>query len=330
MIIRFFKSNQPAMPFAIPVLCGLLWLPAFLGFTQAIDVKSSQEMPFFALLRYFTESIPYQFQALIACVIVIVQALYLNHLVNSKEVIHKKSFLPALFYSVLMSFLPSFLALNPVMLASGFILVGFGQLLTLYKSDSPLKTSFNAGFYFAIAALFYFPPIIDFFLLWIALILLLPFNWRGFIAGLVGLFIPFFFTAIYYLWMDNLPAFFKMQNWHPISTHLHFDLNFNIIHITAASFLFILILFSLISLQKQFFKNVIRTRNFQQLILILLFFTVAGVFIPENFNILHLSLFAFPLSILLSHYFYMIKKNWWAETLFGGLIALIVSSYIFR
>ena len=328
MFIKIFKSNEPALPIGIVIVCLLLWLPAFLGMTHTLSVPSLS-MPFYQLLVFWLHDWPYQLQALLAFVLVAAQALYLNYMVNLKEVLHKKSFLPALFYVICMSFFPGFLTLNPVLLSAGFLLLAFAQLLGLYKSNSPLHTAFNAGFFLGIAALFYLPPILDFFLLWFALFLLLPFSWRGFVVGLIGLLIPFFFTAISYLWMDQLPLLMNDLLLGGVSAPLQLNFVFTHSNWFGVVCLCIILLLSLRTLQLHFYKNVIRTRSFQQLVLVFFFMTIAGVFISGKMDVFHLSLFAFPLSIIFSYYILVIKKKWWAETIFWLFIASIVFNFIF-
>jgi hypothetical protein len=328
MIIRIFKSNHPALPLAIPVICGLLWLPAFLGMTHTLHVPTVS-MPLFHLLSFLLQGIPYQLQAAFGCAFLCAQALFLNHIVNTKEVLHKRSFLPALFYAIFMSFLPGFLSVNPGLMAAGFVLLAFSQLLALYKSNSPLHIAFNAGFFFGIASLFYLAPIIDFFLLWIALLLLLPFSWRGFIAGLIGLAIPFFFASVFYFWIDQLPIFINELLWNNVSSRLEINFNFMPSNWIGIGFLGFLFVISLWTLQNGFFKNVIRTRNFQQLILTLLGLGFLSAFIAGKMEIFHLSLFALPLSVIISYYFLVLKKNFWAESFFWMLIISLACNFVF-
>lgn len=328
MIIRIFKSNHPALPFAIPIICGLLWLPAFLGMTHTLIIPEVS-MPLYRLLAFLIQDIPYQFQAVLACLILISQSLLLNYIVNTKEVLHKRSFLPALWYSIFMSLLPGFLSINPGLLASGFVLLAFSQLLALYKSNSPLHIAFNAGFFFGIASLFYLPTFIDFFLLWIALLLLLPFSWRGFVTGLIGLLIPFFFASVYYLWVDQLPVFLNELLWNNFSKSLQLHFAFMPSNWMGIGFLMILFALSLWTLQKNFFKNVIRTRNFQQLILMLFVLNLLSSFLAGKLDAFHFSLFALPLSVIISYYFLVLKKNWWGETIFWILIISIISNFVF-
>src|SRR5690606_10056543 len=139
---------------------------------------------------------------------------------------------------------------------SNFLLIWMiDKLLLIYRRPEIKSVMFDLGLLVATGTLFYFPFITLFLLLWINLILLRPFNWREWTAGIVGFLTIYFILFIMYFWLDKLPLFKNI--WlpltHPFPTSLHIDIYDYLVLIVPV---IILILF-IISVQQNIFKSVI-------------------------------------------------------------------------
>lgn len=321
MFIRFFKANQPATLFAIPIVVILFWISALLHPFHA-DVETP--MPLYGWIMNWINKLP-QFSApIIGITIVSFQAIYLNNLLNTHEVLYKKSYLPALFFAVFASAIPSLLWLHPSLFATLIILIVLGKVFSLYKNEKAFPITFDIGFLIAIATLIYVPSVIFLMVFYAALIVLRPFVWREWFVPLLGFCLPFFFWWVWLFWKNNPDELMSV-----IESNLHFENHSNILEFNKINALFLSVLgmfvaLAFFKLAGNFFKNVIRSRNFQQVFLIMIPCILVPMLFFKNYFSEMSSFLIIPLSVFISYYFISVKKNWWLETIFLLLITSII------
>lgn len=85
-----------------------------------------------------------------------VNGFLLNVLASQHRLGKEVNLFPGLFYCLLSSAFPSFLALLPVHLANTFLILAVFEMLSIYKKPSCADRIFNIGFWVGIASLFYF------------------------------------------------------------------------------------------------------------------------------------------------------------------------------
>ena len=93
---------------------------------------------------------------LISLILVLLQALLLNILSARFRVSREVTMFPGLFYILLMSTLPSFLHLSPVLMGNTFLILAISSLFNAYNKSSVADSIFNIGFWIGVASLFYF------------------------------------------------------------------------------------------------------------------------------------------------------------------------------
>ena len=324
MLIRFFKSNQPAALFAVPVLVSALWISSF--FHTNIPTISGA-MPLYQLLLYLLElingNIP-TVHLLIGIALTSFQAIYLGQICNKFDVLYKKSYLPALLYAILISSVPSFLSMTPMLVANTILLLLIEKIFSIYKHESALHVVFDAGFLVALASLVYFPLIAIFVLLILGLLILRPFVWREWVAGITGTALPYFILSVYFFWNGQLGNFWTKEIPlyfdHAITSHI----STNTSNLFLFSMVAFLILIAFLKLQANFYKNMIRTRSYQQVFLLMLIVAGGSSVISPEIKIESFIPAVAPAAVFISYYFLSVKKTWWIETLFSILIALIV------
>ncbi len=322
MLIRFYKSNQTATLFSIPILVALLWLPAW---HKALLPVPDQDMPIFKLLQVLMHKLPTPLLPILGILLVSSLAILLNFLVNEFEVLYKKAHLTSLFFVLLASALPSNMVLSPALFASLILVFVLGRIFQLYKNDSALPITFELGFLIAIATLIYYPSLVFLLLLFIALIILRPFVWREWISPLIGFALPFAFLGLYYYWFDRMDQFIavfanRSIAWDDIRQRLHLSM-------PELVFLGCIGLLALLSINKiigNFFRNVIRTRNYQQVLLGMLFVAFLPLLFFSSVRQEILIIVAIPLSVFLGFYFMVAKRLWLMELVFIGLIGTYV------
>ena len=261
-----------------------------------------------------------------AAVIVFSQALIFNSVINNHNLLAKPSFLPALMYITGMSLFMPFMILSPALIANFLLIWVIDKFLKLGKSANSITTVFDIGMIIGVGTLIYFPFMAMLLMIFLALLLFRSFNWREWIAGLVGFITVFFFLAVFYYWRDNLSSFYQI--WKPLGNKFPsvFQVNYNdyLVLIPVA----IIIVLASLQLRENFFRSFISTRKGFQLLFFMFIVSGASFYLKPNFRIWHFLLCVPPGSVLLAYYFSNAKKRWFYETLFV-LFVLSIQYFLF-
>ncbi|WP_316796844.1 DUF6427 family protein [Pedobacter agri] len=262
----------------------------------------------------------------IAAVIIFVQALIFNSIINNHNLLAKPSFLPALMYITGMSLFMPFMILSPALISNFFLIWVIDKFLKLGKSANSITTVFDIGMIIGIGTLIYFPFMAMLLMIFLALLLFRSFDWREWIAGLVGFITVFFFLAVFYYWRDNLSSFYQI--WKPLGNKFPsvFTVNYNdyLVLIPVA----IIIVLASLQLRENFFRSFISTRKGFQLLFFMFIVAGASFYLKPNFRTWHFLLCVPPGSVLLAYYFSNAKKRWFYETLFV-LFVLSIQYFLF-
>ena len=325
MIISFFKAQQPLVFILLPLALLVIWI--FSGF-QYFTVVADNGMPLYSLFMSLTNNWPAWLLVFLGYLLVCSQCLHLNAILNKYEVLYKASYLPALFYLLFSAILPQFVVFHPILFVNTIMLFVFEKILRLYKNNLPLSLDFDSCLLISLASLFYFPAALFALLFFISLSILKPFSWRDWVVGLLGLLTPYFFAFVIFFLKDQWREFLDFILSTPIREKMEIrDLvpkAYQVTILVAGAFF----LAALLKLRNNFYKNDIRTRNYQQVIIVF-FLTSAGSALLTRENMLFkLSAMTIPLSVIVSNYFLSIKKRWWAEILFYILLATLIFNYL--
>lgn len=325
MIIRFYKSTQPAALFLVPVLILALHIHLFFRSPFAYE---GEAMPLYDLLVAGLKFFP-DFMVHLFCVgLISSQAFHINYLVIKYEILYKKSFLPAFFYALIMGMYPDFSLMHPLLIVNSILLFVLERGFTLYKTETPLRTMFDLGFFISLATLIYFPCLTIFFGFGISLIFLRPFSFREWFSGLVGFVLPWFYTGIYYFWIDRLGDFgADIGGYFADLTGARVMFEFTLPVILPFFITFAILLLALWTLQSHFYKNVIRTRINQQVMFIFIAVAAISIFITKELHLFHFSMLAIPVATFVSYYFLAVKKRLLLELLAVIFISAIIYSH---
>jgi hypothetical protein len=323
-MIKLLKSNPLIAFILMPLLAISVWA---LAFNQGLTVATTGAMPLYDLLIRYVQPQQKLFYCIFSCILVISQAFHLNFVFNRHEVIYKNSWMPSLFYVLLMSMLPQFLVFQPALIANSITIFVIDKIFKLYKNQQPLSLDFDIGFLISISALFYFPSIILGLLFFSGIIILKPFSWRDWIVGFLGFILPFFFMFTYYFLTDQFQyftsRFFTANIRQEIDVWRLLPKGFGI----TVGYIVLLLMLALSKLSQNFSKNVIRTRNLQQLMLIFIVVCAIMIVLSPEVQLYRFIILAIPLSFLLAYYFLSANKKWFAELAFWLLIANIVYNF---
>lgn len=327
MLIRFYKSSQPVALFTIPIVSGLLCAGAYF-FNSNFFPDVNFPMPFWLIVS----AIPFFKLPLTTLVLLWIlisfQGIYLNRIIIKQEVLYKPSNLPGFIYVCVAGLLPAFIGFHPVIFVNTIMLFVADKILRLYKHVSPLTINYDIGLWISVASFFYLPSIAFALFFFISLSILRPFIWREWITATLGFVTPWFFLGVASLLSDsfsitelflsgNVQLLFVLRSAYASSV------------IVVASVVSAFLLLSLLKLRLNFYKNIIRMRNYQLIFLLWLVIALAISIIVYEKSLFIFSLPAVPASVFISYYFLTLKKPWYFETLFILFAASVIYGYIF-
>ncbi len=320
MFIKLFKSNNPFLLIILLIFSGLLWLDSFIN---PIDVVYNTQ--FTTSFYNSILNLLYNYNLLstiIAFSLVFVQAIMINNIVTNNKLMAKNTYLPALFYVLLMSS-PHSLSLSPILISNFFLIIVLNNIFNIYDKKDVYQQTFNICFLISIASLFYLPAICFILLIWISFFIYNFLNWREWLISLLGLITPYLFIATYYFWFDKLEII--------VNNYINFFCNlkipsfeYNIYIYIFLSLLAILTLFSMAKIVFMINKLVIKTRKFFVILVCFIIISFISVIFTDNSSIIHLEIFFIPISILISNYVSLAKKTTFNEIIFSLLIIVIL------
>jgi hypothetical protein len=321
-MINIFRTYNPL---------SILWLVILLfglrlgyAFHAPANIEFTFVEPFARLLM----PLPYEHyfstgsNIFLAAVLVLIQALLVNSLVNKYNLLSKPTFLPAIMYVAISGLFMPFITLSAPLVCNFLVIWMLFKLFELYKSDDAKSTVFDLGMIVAIGTLLYFPFIYLFLVIWIALIIFRPFNWREWVVGTVGFATIFFFLAVFYYTHDQLGRFYDI--WLPLGSKFPNSIHINYYNYVVLIPVIIILVLCFIKLRGNFFKSYVQVRKSFQLLFFA--FLIAGLsfYVKAQFNLNHFLLCAVPAAIFFAYYFLYATNKWVYETLFFLLLIGIV------
>lgn len=259
---------------------------------------------------------------MLGAVIVLGQAVLLNYLINKYNLLGRPSFLPGAMYIVIASLFTQFLLLSGPMLCNFIVIWMLFKIMFLYRAEDGKTTAFDLGMLTAIGSLIYLPFIYLLLVVWIALAVLRPLNWRDWMASVIGYLTIFFFVGVIYYLTDRLPYFYRV--WQPLATPLTWPKVFNKYQYLLLMPVAIVLVFGFFKLQENFFKSYVLIRKVFQLLSVLVVIAGLAIYVHPVYGLSHFLLCVVPLAVFFAYYFLYARKRWFYETLFFLLLASII------
>lgn len=324
MLIRFFRSSQPGLLFIVPLLALLWFIPFVFKPVESFIEIPSHPMPVYEWLASIIGKLPFMAQLILSWILISVQAIYLNQLIVRHEVFPRISFLPALLFVTLSVLFPEMQKIQPSLFTNLILLMVLDKIFRMYKNPEPFREVFDSSFLLGVATLVQSSSIAFYFFLWLSLIVLLPFYWRVWVISLLGFALPFYFISIYFFWTDQLGLFWNLKIHASFSFIKTLTLPSDTVAFSLLIFVLLVLVFSIRSVAKHFYKNIIRTRKYFQLIFLFLISGIISLLLTQKISFEGMLPLLIPLSILMAYYFLQIKKMALAEFLFTLLLGLII------
>ena len=319
MILKLYKSNQTPVLFALPLVAILLWLPSMLH-PEVVEFQG--ESPLFA---YFNNSMSPLMGQVVSVIIVLISAFVINHVINTNDIFDRNTFLPALFYVLVMGSLKENHVFSPVVISNLFVLLALRRLFSMYRQLPCKQEVFDASVFLLIASLFYFPVIILFPLVWVALSVLRPFVWREWVLPFISFLLVAVYLATVLFWKGQLSDWKLFTNI-TVGQYRYFVFELHWTFYIAFAFLAITIVLSGYNMSKMINASSIRFRKLSTFSMYIISLFIVQMIIEKLLlkNELYTLLGAIPLSFLLTFYFHNAKKEWLSGTLFYSILIIIV------
>ena len=277
----------------------------------------------FELDKYLSPSL----NIILATILVFIQALIFNKIVNTYGLLNKASFLAGMCYIVCASIFTPFLIFSPPLVCNFLLLFIFHKILRDFKSTDSISTMYDLGMTVAIGTIIYFPFVIFILLLWIALIVFKPFNWREWLSVALGFLTIVFLLGVYYFWNNQILNYLEI--WKPLSSKIPFYLRINVLDYIVLFPLVICTILGIISVRLKLFKSFVIVRKTYQLLVFMFLIAIVSFYFNKEFRIFHFILAVVPVAIVLAHYFTHATKRWFYETLFITMVSFIIYFQIF-
>lgn len=321
-MINIFRTYNPLNLLWLAVLLVLLRLGYLFQAPPQIDFKFVEPFARSLFPVAYENSMSAIVNISLAAVLVFTQAILVNHLCNHYNTLAKPTFLPALMYVVTSSLFPPFLVLSSPLICNFLVIGMLYKLFGLYKGNEGQSTAYDLGMIVAVGTLIYFPFIYFFLIIWISLVIFKPFNWREWVAGVMGYATIFFFLAVFYYLSDRLDQFTAI--WSPLGTHFPDKINISYYNYLVLGPVILILLLCLVKLRQNFFRSFVQIRKTFQLLFAVFIVGGFSFYVKEQFQLNHFLLCAVPAAIFFAYYFLYANVRWLYETLFFLLLAGIV------
>ncbi len=252
---------------------------------------------------------------MVAALLIYLQALIFNRIVNQHNLLQKPSDLPALMYISCSSLFLQFQIISPPLVCNFLLLWIMDKFLKLGKTNQALFSLFDVGMLIGLGTLIYFPFVALLGMLWLSLLLYRSFNWREWVAGLIGFLTIFFILGVAFYWQGNFYAF--KQIWLPLTNKFPTVFTVNYKDYLVLIPVIIMFVLALIQLRENFYRSFINTRKAFQMLFFMFLVGLLSFYTKPDFRLYHFLLCVPPGAVLLAYYFSNAKVRWFYESLFA-------------
>ncbi|MFD1161300.1 MULTISPECIES: DUF6427 family protein [Hwangdonia] len=245
-----------------------------------------------------------------------VSVLALSFIVGKNSLTQKSNY-EIVLYSLFLLALPQTVSHPDIIYANFFVLLGYRRIISLRSQINVNKKLFDAAFWIAIAALFYFWAILFFVLIIITLLLYTDNNIKHWLIPFTGLLTVFLISiSVSIIWDDSFFGIFSSLP----------ELSYNFNNYNSAQYVIIITMLLSFGVWASIFyiknikqkKKALRPSFYVVLFAVLIGFLII-VFAPNKDGSEFLFLFA-PLAIIIANYIEIIQEKWFKELFLSAII----------
>lgn len=310
MLVRFYKAAQPIQFLGLVLLGVALWLIG-MKFTEGLN----EGMPLYLLLEPILSSNIWVARVF-NLALVIGQAFLIRSITENTLPSIRNSVLPSAIFVILSFSFSHWFVAQPYIFTNLLLIALLNKVQVFYRQENVLGDSFDAGLLAGLMTLAYLPSALMFFLVWTALAVFRPFNWREWIVALMGWSFPLLMVLAWYFYFDGLGDLFMVIIPNALKGQL----------LDIYPYRFYLIGLGLLALPALWTflgsMNMAGVKVNKMLSLLLwqsLFALIAWVLTGMAVGSLYF--LCFPLAVMISNYLLSLRRKWIAEL---SLILLVI------
>ncbi|MDX2001578.1 MAG: DUF6427 family protein [Chitinophagales bacterium] len=318
-MIRLLNNNQP---FLVLLLLAYAVLFNLVLFTDPSFTVPETDFPF---SKWLFEHLNISYNAItaISIALVFIQALMITQILNDIKFFNKSTYVPGVIYIVMASMFREFLFLSPVLIANTFIILTFGRLFSMYRQHSAFKEVYDTGLLIGISTLIYFPSVVLFIAMLIALGLLRSFIWREWLVGFFGLITPYYLAFVGLFLSGGLKKFIDYQFGsvlYGFNSGIEFSLPVQIL----GGIMVMLFIGSFFVFQNNYLKSPIQVRKYLVLTAWMLILLSVSFLFKYTMSLNHFLIITVPLSLVISYFILNVKRWYVAEVVHAMLMITVL------
>jgi hypothetical protein len=326
MLLKLFRANYFYNFILFPLVGVLLLLGSFVSGGTFPVYAGADTTPICQLI--YQSGLSYTGAIVLNFVFVLIICLLLLHINAKFDFVKERTFLPVYLFLFVVYALPELHVIRPIFLSAIFILLSIRSIFLSFEKRTAINNAFDAGFLIGIAGIFYLSANL--------LIILIPFSifilrnkieWREVVLPFFGLLIPWLLLFCYYFIWHDVSQLYELIG-HSISNLNESVLSRPLVQTYLAFLLLITLLASLFILTQYGEKN-ISTRRYFKILSLYFYSSLLLIFIPSvSYEII--VILAIPLTFLITNYLIFMRRRFWAELFFIGLVLFSIVLQIFR
>ena len=257
-MLKFFKHNYIAQLIVIVLLLVALWIPAFV--TQLRDTAvGTPTTPLYNVIAGLFDSSSSAMTVLVFLVFSTC-VLFFNSMLSVNQLVTRNSSIGAFVFVLCLCCVPIKDEYYPFLLALPFIMMVVQTFYLIYQIEKPEPYLMNAGFFLALASMFYFPAII--LIIWVLLaMLIMDFKEpKHFLIPIVGSLIPYFILFVCFFFNHNIVE--KIRDYSLAFNELGFEkLGISTLELVALALVLVFSILSLMMIKSDNADNSVGTRK---------------------------------------------------------------------
>lgn len=316
MLLRLARTRSPGILIFLIIATFFLWWSSFSSLDLSRFHFDEVRMPFYQLVTGAVEG-NVLLNLIIAFFILLLQGILVLRFNQRYMFISTQTYLHVAFYILIASSFVQLQQLNPGLLSGLFVFFMLDQLFSGYKKRYILNRLFMAGFWIAIAGLFYIHAVYFFLLIWISLFILRSFSLREWFVPVLGFAFPLLFVFAFYYVSDShtlqgLVDIIKQSYLNQVSV-TYYGISYYVFYGLVA----LLVIFGSFSLLGRFPKLKIYVRKYYEILWWMFAGSVVLFILSNQVSVELLYFVALPLSFLLASYIHSVRSR-----VFGNLMLL--------
>jgi hypothetical protein len=257
-MMRILQNIKPSSALWVVAFAFILRTPYAFVRQPAVNFCDT---PFFPGFFFWAQQNPI-WDNLLATLLVCTAAMLLNRVCINQDVIYTHTYLPAWFFVLVSSLIPAQMHVHPLLFSNILILIGFNFLFSLFLYEGPSVLIYLTALFFGAAAMFQLQLLVLFIFILGAVILMKRITLKDLLAAFLGLLMPIYvLLSVWYMLNSNQALFYTFLGNRYVAT------NAELLVLWPYALCLVLVIISFFKVFTNFFKNNIRTRRINQVLI---------------------------------------------------------------